>query len=416
MAPDSISDDDMRITEVGPVLLTGPSSNDPWITFAKRLRTAAFVEIRTDAGLTGIGETYAGYFGPELVGPVVDYVRPILVGADTTDPRELTARMRRSLTYIARVGAGAAVISAVEAALWDLAGKAEGVPVHQLLGGARYDRLPAYATGGPSPWPPEQLKRKLDRYLELGFTAVKVASGYLDQAARTPVPSPRGPEGAAQVEVEKVEMLRAQAGPDVGIMLDGHMGHRGDRDRWDLTTATAVLTALGPYGLTFFEEPLPYLDPGEYAELTRVSPVPVAGGEQLSSYDEFRLWMDRDAFAVAQPDASWLGPSEFVDVGRLAARRGAMVASHAWSAGAGVMQNIHAAFASPSALIVEIPPDAGELHTLLWGDNLVIEDGHVLRPDAPGLGVTLTDEVKERFPFRPGMEEFASVPGKRLRS
>ncbi|SDT44152.1 L-alanine-DL-glutamate epimerase [Jiangella sp. DSM 45060] len=416
MAPDSISDGGMRITEVSPVLLTGPSSNDPWITFAKRTRTAGFVELRTDAGLTGVGETYAGYFAPELIGPVVDYVRPILLGAETLDPRVLTARMRQSLAYFARVGVGAAVISGIEAALWDLAGKAEGVPVHQLLGGARYDRLPAYATGGPSPWPPDQLMRKVDRYLELGFTAVKVASGYLDMAERRPVPAPGGPEGAVAVEVEKLELLRAHAGKDVAIMLDGHMGHRDGTARWDLATATAVLTALEPYDLTFFEEPLAYRDPDEYADLTRVSPVPVAGGEQLSSYDEFRLWMLRDAFAVAQPDASWLGLSEFVDVGRLAAERGASVASHAWSAGVGVMQNVHAAFASPSTLIVEIPPDAGELHTLLWGENLVIEDGQVLRPDAPGLGVTLSDEVKARFPFRPGMEEFSSVPGKQLRS
>ena len=140
----------------------------------------------------------------------------------------------------------------------------------------------------------------------------------------------------------------------------------------------------------------------------------VAGGEQLTSVEEFRLWLSRGAFAVAQPDAAWLGMSGFVAVAQLAAARGGFVASHAWSGGGGVLQNVHAAFASPSALMVEIPPDGGELHTLLWGDNLVIEDGFVLPPRAPGLGVTLTDEIKERFPFRPGHEEFVSVPGKVL--
>jgi L-alanine-DL-glutamate epimerase-like enolase superfamily enzyme len=80
------------------------------------------------------------------------------------------------------------------------------------------------------------------------------------------------------------------------------------------------------------------------------------------------------------------------------------------------MQNVHAAFASPAALMVEMAPDPGELHTALWGDNLRIENGQILPPDAPGLGVDLSDEVKNRFPFEPGVEEFASVPGKTLRS
>ena len=80
------------------------------------------------------------------------------------------------------------------------------------------------------------------------------------------------------------------------------------------------------------------------------------------------------------------------------------------------MQNLHAAFASPNTVIVELPPAAGPLHRELWGDSLIFADGRVARPDQPGLGIRLTDELEERFPFRPGMEEFSSVPGKLMRS
>lgn len=402
----------MRITSVEPVLLSGPASNDRWITVAKRRRTVALVEIHTDSGLVGVGETYAGYFAPELVAPVVDYVRPILLAADFAADAEdvgvLTYRMRRCIGYWARVGVGAAILSAVEAALWDIAGKAAGVPVYELLGGTQYERLRVYATGGPSLRPADEFRRKLDRYVELGFTALKVATGYLGADA------PSSPEAAAQAELDKLEMMRAHLGPDIAIALDGHMGHRSGVDRWDLATATAALEALAAYELLFFEEPLAYDDPDEYAQLRRATTVPIAGGEQLTSADEFRLWTSRGAFDIAQPDAAWLGLSDFVAVGAQAAAGGAGVASHCWSGGGGVLQNLHAAFATPATVVVEAIPDPGELHTRLWGDNLVIEDGFVRPPRAPGLGIELTDETKERFPFVPGLEEFSSVPGKTL--
>lgn len=400
----------MRIVSVEPVLLSGPSSNDRWITTAKQRRTAAFVEVRTDSGLVGVGETYAGYFAPELVAPVVGYIRPILLAAADLDVLVLTNRMRRCLGFWARVGVGAAILAGVEGALWDLTGQAAGVPVHELLGGARHERLRAYATGGPSLPDADDFRRKLDRYVELGFIALKVATGYRGVAGQP------GPTAAAELEVAKLERMRAQLGPDIGIALDGHMGHRDGVDRWDLGTAAAVLEALAPYDLLFVEEPLAYDDPDEYAQLRSDSSIPIAGGEQLTSADEFRLWTSRGAFDVAQPDAAWLGLADFVTVGEQAAKAGAAVASHSWSAGVGVMQNVHAAFATGATTIVEAIPDPGELHTALWGDNLVIEDGYVLPPQAPGLGVRLSDDIKNRFPFVPGLEEFSSVPGKTLAS
>lgn len=421
----------MRIVSVQPVLLSGPASNDRWITVSKRMRTAAFVEVRTDSGLVGVGETYAGYFAPELVPPIVDYVRPILLAATDVDVPVLSSRMRRCVAFWARVGVGAAVLSGVEAALWDVAGKAEGVPVHELLGGARHDRLRAYATGGPSLLPPDAFRRKMDRYVELGFTALKVATGYVDTgsavAPNVTLPSPSCTPSAAtdvrpvpdlevQQEVDKLAMMRAHLGPDFGIALDGHMGHRNGMHRWDVATAAAGLAAVAPFDLLFFEEPLAYDDPEEYAQLRSSSPVPVAGGEQLTSANEFRLWMSRGAFDVAQPDAAWLGLADFVSVGDMAAAGGMSVASHSWSGGVGVMQNVHAAFACSATTIVEMIPDPGELHTRLWGENLRLQDGFLLPPEAPGLGVELTDETKNDFPFVPGLEEFSSVPGRLLRS
>lgn len=397
----------VRITDVRTVLLTGPSTDDPWLTQFKRQRSAAFIEIHTDTELIGIGETYVGYFFPESVPLVVDYLRPILVDADTTDVPTLCRRMRLCCAYWGRIGLGAAVVAGIEAALWDLAGKREGVPVYELLGGLRHDRLRAYATGGPSPWPIDTLLEKATFYLGLGYSAFKVASGFLDATTRREVSG-----DPVTMETDKVAALRRHLGSDVAILLDGHMGHRESAERWDLETAIAVLDAVAPYDIFFFEEPLPYTDLEGYAELTRRASIRVAGGEQLTTIEEFRIFARDRAFAIAQPDAAWIGLGEFVEVAALFDG----IAPHAWGAGAAAMQNIHGGFAAANTVIVETPPAAGPLHTEIWGDSFCLRDGHLLPPTTPGLGITLSDAVKERFPFAPGMEEFASVPGKLMRS
>ncbi len=313
----------VRIVDVRTVLLTGPCTHDPWLSVFKQSRSAAFVEIETDTGIVGLGETYAGYFFPESVPLVVDYLRPILIAVDGVDRddfdlRVVVARMRTCFQYWGRVGLGAAVLAGIEGALWDLVGKVRGLPVHRLLAPEAFDApdsLPAYATGGPSPWPTDDLLRKVEFYLELGFRAVKLSSGYLDSATRDEVPT-NGVQAAVETEVGKATLVRDTFGADVGLLLDGHMGHREGPQRWDVETAAAVLHALEVFGLTFFEEPLRYDDLAGYAELTRSTTIPVAGGEQLSTVGEFAAFADRDAFAVAQPDAAWLGIDGFVQVAR----------------------------------------------------------------------------------------------------
>ena len=116
----------MKITDVKTVLLTGPSTLDPFLLEVRKLRSAAFIEIHTNAGLTGLGETYAGYFCPEMVPPIVDFYKPILLGQGVDDIATLWSRMYHCGNFWGRVGLGAAVLNGIEAALWDLKGKAIG--------------------------------------------------------------------------------------------------------------------------------------------------------------------------------------------------------------------------------------------------------------------------------------------------
>lgn len=402
----------MKITAVTTTLLTGPSTNDRFLREARRLRSAAFIEVHTDAGVTGIGETYAGYFCPEAIPPIVDFFAPILIGADAS-VEELWQRMYRCGNFWCRVGLGASVINGIEAALWDLQGKLAAKPVYELLGGCKHDRLPAYATGGPSNYPLGRLAEKADYYHSLGFRGFKVATGSYSHAEGWY--SPSTPDEAANFEGAKIDFLRRHCGPDIRIMLDGHMGNSSGAT-WSLDVATAVCRALEPYGLFFFEEPLHYTDPWGYSELCRRTTVPIAGGECLTAMYEWRVFAEQDAFDIGQPDASYTGGlGEFLRVAAMLHQRGRLIATHAWGAGGSLMQNIHCGFAAANTCILEVAPDFAGLHSDILDGSFVMRDGFVLPPDRPGLGIVLTDEIKARYPFQPGSGEFNSVPGKILR-
>ena len=401
-----------KITNVETTLLTGPSTNDPFLSAARPLRSAAFVEINLADGTVGLGETYAGYFCPEVVPAIVDFFRPILMGQTVDDIPELWQRMYHCGNYWCRVGVGLAVINGLEAALWDLRGKLENKPVYQLLGGAKHESLPCYATGGPSNYPLDRLAAKIDHYLAKGFRGVKLGAG--SYTADIGFAGSSDPQQAADFEAKKLEFVRQRFGSDLRVMLDGHMGN-SPFGVWDLATAQAVLAAVEPYDLFFFEEPLHYTNVAGYTELCRSSKTPIAGGETLTGTTEWQWFIEHDCFDIGQPDASFTGGmSAVLEVARLLAQRDKRIATHAWGAGASLMQNIHCGFAAENTCILEVPPDYGPLHSELIGQSFRLENGRVLPPQTPGLGVQLTADVKRRFPFVPGTGEFNSVPGKIL--
>ena len=402
----------MKITDVKTVLLTGPCTNDPYLSEARKRRSAAFIEVYTNAGLVGIGETYAGYFCPEAVPEIVEFFKPVLIDQTVDNIPELWGRMYHCGNFWCRVGFGASVLNGIEAALWDLKGKITGLPVYELLGGRKHASLLCYATGGPSNYPKEKLAAKIDYYLSLGFKGFKIGAGRYSAEEGFYISS--SPDEAAEFEAAKIDLVRSHVGKDIKIMMDGHMGNSPTMT-WDLATASADLKALEPYDLFFFEEPLHYTDPWGYAELCKSTSVPVAGGECLTASYEWKVFFENDCFDIGQPDASYTGGlSEFMKIAAMLENRGRNIATHAWGAGGSFMQNLHCGFACSNTAILEVAPAYGPLHSEIIGDSFVMKDGMVLPPDKPGLGIRLTDEIKNRYPFVRGSGEFNSVPGKIL--
>ena len=415
----------MKITDVKTILLTGPCTLDPYLSEARKLRSAAFIQIETNVGITGIGETYAGYFCPEVVPEIVEFFKPILIGKSVDDIPGLWAHMYHSGNFWCRVGLGAIVLCGIEAALWDIKGKWEEVPVWKLLKNnwendfskiensdfEYQNKLPCYATGGPSNYPVEKLVDKINYYLSLGFKGVKIGAGSYDKAKGLSVSM--DPNGAADFESEKAGYIRDQFGKELWLMIDAHMGNSAVT--WELDTAMAVAKALEPHDLLFLEEPLHYTRKDWYGVLRKNTRTPIAGGECLTAVSEWQTFTEDETFDIGQPDASFTaGLNQFMQVACMLYKKNRRIAPHAWGAGASQMQNIHCGFACPNTAILEVAPAYGPLHSELIGDSLQVVDGYVLPPQSPGLGISLSSETINRFPFVPGTGEFNSVPGKIL--
>jgi L-alanine-DL-glutamate epimerase-like enolase superfamily enzyme len=411
----------LQVTGVRTILVTAPWKGDPfWAPDEEFWRTAALIEVSTDEGVTGLGETVMGYFAGEVVPPIVDYYARLLCDPanrlDPTQPDRCFDELYQRSLWWGRVGLALSVLSGIEMALWDIAGKAAGKPVHALLGGAAHDRLPLYASGGTGGWPVQKTVDQAKRYVDLGFRGLKLGTGMNDrpgsyETARTPAPYGLwyGGTTAARIddEREKFRAMRDAVGPDIELATDSHAVQI--RGPWGRRDALAVAQAIEEFDLLFYEEPLRYDDPDGYAEIRRQTRIPIAGGECLTGVGEFADWFRRGALDVAQPDATHVGGiGPCLAVAKEAAANHAALIVHTGAAiGPGLMANLHVAFASPNARFVECALAPDNVRAEMLAEPVRVTDGFATLPTAPGLGVELRPDFIDKYPFKPGIVEYA---------
>jgi len=276
--------------------------------------------------------------------------------------------------------------------------------------------LPLYASGGTGSWPLERTVDQARRYTSLGFRGLKIGTGFEGRPGgfttapgTPPYGTWYGSSTAVRIadEREKFGALREALGPDIELATDCHAVQV--REPWSRRTALDLARALEPFDLLFMEEPLRYDDPAGYAELRRLTRVPIAGGECLTGIDEFGRFLDAGALDYVQPDATHVGGVGVArDVARLAESRHVGVIVHTGGAvGPGFMANLHVAFASPNARFVEYALAPANIRKELLTDEIRLVDGFVARPTAPGLGIALDPEFAANHPYRPGPLEYA---------
>jgi len=365
---------DVEITDVQTTIVDG---NYPW----------TLVRVYTDAGITGIGESYWGVGEPEIIERMV----PFLEGENPLDVDRLFEHLIQKMSGEGSIsGKVVSAISGIEIALHDLAGKILEVPAYQLLGGKYRDEVRIYCdchAGDESE--PESNAAEAERVVaDLGYDALKfdldVPSGHEKDRANRHL---RGPEIAHKVAI--VEAVTEQVGDRADVAFDCH---------WSFSAGSAkrLARAIEDYDVWWLEDPVPPENHDVQREVTRSTTTPIAVGENVYRKHGHRRLLEEQAVDIVAPDLPRVGGMrETRKIADVADTYYVPVAMHNVSSPIGTMASAQVAAAIPNSLAVEY-----HSYQLGWWEDLVEEDGLVEAgrmevPERPGLGLTLDFDAVE---------------------
>lgn len=349
----------MKITKVIGYGLSSPlkESNFVYYGYQNNIKNIGIVEVHTDTGLVGFGETYAGVYCAELVAPVVEYLQNYLVGQDINKVISVD-----SLPFIGRSGLVKSIYSGIEIALYDILSKEQNLPLWEYLGGSPLEPQ-TYASNGSARFTPEQIEEDVKSILDLGFTSYKMRIGLQSKTQ----------------DLKRLEAARKHLG-NSNLMVDAIMGT--NPNSWDYPTALQWSKDLNQFDTYWLEEPFKPTSVENYSSLNSKSSIQIAGGEALNQLLEFDLYYRTRAVDIIQPDVTNSGGVQdcLYVIDQFTPKNTAM---HVWGSQVAINANYHIA-KSKNVLFLEIP--------LM---ELEIND-HINVP-GPGIGINITDKIKTKY-------------------
>lgn len=362
----------MKITDVRTIQLTRRFSRIQRNSCdARNQRRFTFVLVDTDAGITGLGDALGNQ---NLVETIIGrHYKNQIVGLDPFDIDGLWRKLYTSGAFWEIGGSPVCALSAIEVACWDIRGKAEGVPVSELLGGAKRDWIEAYASD--LHWDePAYMADTARRLVDAGFRAVKTHIG-----------------AEYDRDLDRLEAIRRAIGPDIGLMIDINT-------IYDRQTALEQGLRQAAFNPLWFEEPIAPADYAGHAWLRKQLPIPIATGENLYTVYGFAPLLACGGCDYAMPDILRCGGIEQTrQICKAAGRADVVATPHNYASGVGLAATLHLMAAVPETRLLEYDPTGTSIYEELFVEPLAVEDGRVRVPTAPGLGVALTDAIIARY-------------------
>ncbi len=366
----------MKITDVKVFATAAGVGGANWI----------FVKLYTDAGLTGVGESSIERHGSVVISAIESF-KGFLVGKD---PNEI--EMIWNSLYKQTFWQGQLVIlcalSGVEQALWDLKGKALGVPVYELLGGKLRDKVRAYTNGwaflpdpagGADNQSPQNVARNALDMVEAGFTAMKWD------------PFRNGGQVISKEEekyaIESVRSVREAVGPDIDLLIECH-------GRFNMWSAIRMAQKLEPFDPYFYEEPIPPDNIDAMAEVQRAINIPVATGERLFTRWDYRALLEKQAARIIQPDICHAGGIlELRKIAAMAEAYYVAVQPHNSNGPISTLASLQFDACTPNVIFQEFIYPRLERYNSLLTNPIEYEGGYLKVPTGPGLGTDIVEEA-----------------------
>ena len=347
-----------------PFTTGGQSAGGVWGSKDLQVVDSLVVKVTADDGTVGWGETFGFTAIPAVKLAIDTILAPEVIGRDVSQREKLMTELQKKLHIFGRSGAFIYGLSAIDIALWDIAGKRANQPIHQLLGGSEATSLAAYASliryGDP-----ELVRRNVRRAVDAGYRYLKLH----------------------EVDVACVAAAREAAGPDIEITLDVNCP-------WTVREALDMAEQLRPYNLRWLEEPV--WPPENYAGLAAVrrqGGIPVAAGENASTLMDFQHLLEAGAVDFIQPSPAKMGGiTELQKVYALAKAHNTTVMVHTFYDGPGLLASVHAsaALGGPQSIVEWRYFD---LEAQLYGDAIIPKEGRMSVPQGPGLGLEPNPDV-----------------------
>ena len=345
-------------------------------------RTVGMVEITLDNGVAGLGEGYLAVFAPKVFESIVELTTPYVLGKDAFAIEDRVRDLCSVCDYWSLQGAARHVTSAYEIALVDAKAKSLGVPAYELFGGAKRESVQIYGSGGCCD-AKEQFHREFEQLDSLGIELYKIRAIKGD-VRRTAWILEEAAKHGIRVGIDMCQNLAdpPQAVDDVVGYVEALRKH-SDRP------------------ILFLEEAIGPDAPEGFRELRARLDIEICGGEIITTPKEMINRMKGQVYDFVQPDASVIGGIGAVMQIYAAGRQyDTGVVVHAWGGAVAIMASYQAAFAAGGEL-VEYPMLDFPLGREMMGDQARIENGYLIRPTAPGVGVTLTPDMEARYCFDP---------------
>jgi L-alanine-DL-glutamate epimerase-like enolase superfamily enzyme len=369
----------MKITAIDVCPLTGATVDGGWPQgHEPQENLHTLLVLHTDSGLVGLGSCFTS---GQLVAGAIQLLWPLLKGESAIEPERVSEKLRQSSFWQGRGGSVEHAISGIDIALWDLMGKACNQPVSRLLGGDYRHSIKPY--GSILFDEPDPLRRTLETVVASGFRAIKLGWRPFGRRDR-------------QFDTLLVKTARAAVGDDVELMVDAG----GSEQFWPhgLNWARNTASMLADFNITWFEEPLPPDDIEGYSQLTRSSPVPIAGGEVLTRRQAFLPWIEQRAVDILQPDCTKNGGlSESRRIAWYAQDHNIQVVPHGWNTAVGLAADLQFSAAIPVARYVEYLTPCAYIDQLTTVPFHLDPHGHLAIPSTPGLGITIDPDKLRHF-------------------